>query len=348
LKIVEQLEQLIAIESVTGNEKNILDYIENILKSNNFDGEILRNKGGIIALPKNSSKTIALVGHVDTVPIVIDQKLEFDDNDIIPGRGSVDMKGGIAVILNLLNTSPEHIVGVFYTAEEGPYENNGLTDLMPILLEECELSFSIILEPTDNEIQLGCLGVLNAKLTIDGKAGHSARPWVGDNPIYKMNKIIEIVKENEIKELIIDDLNFKQVMSLTKVSSGIANNVIPDSLTLNLNFRYSPEIDGESATKLINELFSQYATVEISNFSDGAMPNLSSLRIKNFVETINKVSTPKQAWTDIARFYEMNIPSVNFGPGDPLLAHSADEHLSKIQLLESYELIYKYLKSLNE
>jgi len=348
LSIIEKLEKLISIESITGNEENILDYIEQDLKTNQFDGTVIRNSGGIIAIPKISSKKVALVGHVDTVPIVKDQKINFDDDNLISGRGSVDMKGGVAVILELLINNPKNIVGVFYTAEEGPYENNGLGELIPVLIQECSVKFSIILEPTNNEIQLGCLGVLNASLTIDGKAGHSARPWVGDNPIYKLSKIIEIVKDNEIQELEIDGLNFKQVMSITKVSSGVANNVIPDSLNLNLNFRYSPELNRVSASKIIENLFSKYANIIVTNCSDGAMPNLNSEEIKIFVDVVNKLTTPKQAWTDIARFYEMNIPSVNFGPGDPLLAHSADEHISKRQLLESYELVDKYLKSFDE
>ena len=170
MSIIEKLEKLISIESITGNEENILDYIEQDLKINQFDGTVIRNSGGIIAIPKFSSKKVALVGHVDTVPIVKDQKINFDDDDIIPGRGSVDMKGGVAVILELLINNPKNIVGVFYTAEEGPYENNGLGDLIPVLIQQCSVKFSIILEPTNNEIQLGCLGVLNASLTIDGKA----------------------------------------------------------------------------------------------------------------------------------------------------------------------------------
>ncbi len=120
------LQKLINIDSVTGDEILILDFIEEFLSKNNFTGEIIRNDGGIIAIPKNSSQKIALVGHVDTVPVSKTQKIEFDDTDTIPGRGSVDMKGGISLILHSLVEENQDIVRVFYTAEEGPYEKNGL------------------------------------------------------------------------------------------------------------------------------------------------------------------------------------------------------------------------------
>ena len=153
----------------------------------------------------------------------------------------------------------------------------------------------------------------------------------------------EIVEENEINELEIDGLNFKQVMSITKISSGIANNVIPETLKLNLNFRYSPELNGSEAASYINNLFSDYVEVEILNTSDGAMPNKSEEKISDFIKKTGAVVQPKQAWTDIARFFEHKIPCVNFGPGDPLLAHATNEHVSKKQLLESYELLSGYL-----
>jgi len=343
LNLVDTFLKLISIESETGKEDNILDFIETFLEGNNFQGEIKRNNGGIVAVPSESSKKIALVGHVDTVPVVPNQQYEFENDDLIGGRGSVDMKGGIAVILHSLLENSSEIVGVFYTAEESSYEDNGLNIIMPELLSDFDIDFAIILEPTDNEIQLGCLGSLNATLTISGKAAHSARPWVGDNPIYKVKDVIKLVEDNEINELEIDGLNFKQVMSITKISSGIANNVIPETLKLNLNFRYSPELDGPEAGSYINNLFSDYVEVEILNTSDGAMPNKSEEKISDFIKKTGAVVQPKQAWTDIARFFEHKIPCVNFGPGDPLLAHATNEHVSKKQLLESYELLSGYL-----
>jgi succinyl-diaminopimelate desuccinylase len=189
---------------------------------------------------------------------------------------------------------------------------------------------------------------LNATLTLHGKAAHSARPWVGENPVYKVNEVVKLVQDNEITELDIDGLQFKQVMSITKISSGIANNVIPEDLKLNLNFRYSPEINGETASEYIRDLFSNHSDVDIVNTSDGAMPNMVESEINYFIEKTGAVVQPKQAWTDIARFYQNNIPCLNFGPGDPLLAHATNEHISKRQLLESYELLSNYFKDKSE
>ena len=340
------LQKLINISSVTGDEILILDFIEEFLSKNNFSGELIRNDGGVIAIPKNSSQKIALVGHVDTVPLSKTQKLKFDDIDLISGRGSVDMKGGISIILHSLVEENQDIIGVFYTAEEGPYEMNGLGDLMPTILSNKNLEFSIILEPTNCEIELGCLGTLNANIKLKGIAAHSARPWVGENPIYKIGDISKKVSDNEITLLDIEGLEFKQVLSITKVSSGIANNVIPDEAILNINFRFSPEMTNDDAQNFINNMFSEFGEIEITSSSEGAMPNIENSNIKNFISSTGLSPNPKQAWTDIARFYSHGIASVNFGPGDPLLAHTADEHVSKKQLLESYELLMNFLRRL--
>ena len=348
MSLVDTFLELISIESETGKEENILDYIDQFLIKNNFEGEIIRNSGGIIAIPSKSTQKIALVGHVDTVPVVPNQQYEFDNDDFIGGRGTVDMKGGIAIMMQSLIENPSKIVGIFYTAEESSYEDNGLNIIMPTLLNDFDLDFAIILEPTNNEIQLGCLGAMNATLTLHGKAAHSARPWVGENPIYRVNEIIKLVQEYEITELDIDGLQFKQVMSITKISSGIANNVIPEELKLNLNFRYSPEMSGEEASNFIIGLFSDHSDVDILNTSDGAMPNKGESQISDFINITGADVQPKQAWTDIARFYQNDIPCLNFGPGDPLLAHATNEHISKRQLLESYELLSSYLKDKSE
>ncbi len=340
------LQKLINISSVTGDEILILDFIEEFLSKNNFSGELIRNDGGIIAIPENSSQKIALVGHVDTVPLSKNQKLKFDDIDLISGRGSVDMKGGISIILHSLVEENQDIIGVFYTAEEGPYEMNGLGELMPTILSNKNLEFSIILEPTNCEIELGCLGTLNANIKLKGIAAHSARPWVGENPIYKIGDISKKVSDNEITLLDIEGLEFKQVLSITKVSSGIANNVIPDEAILNINFRFSPEMTNDDAQNFINNMFSEFGEIEITSSSEGAMPNIENSNIKNFISSTGLSPNPKQAWTDIARFYSHGIASVNFGPGDPLLAHTADEHVSKKQLLESYELLMNFLRRL--
>ncbi len=346
MNIVGTLEDLISINSVTGDEESILDFIEDFLIKNNFNGEVVRNDGGIIAVPVDSSKKVALVGHVDTVPVSDTQINTTDNDDLVVGRGTVDMKGGVAVILHALINEGKDIVGVFYTAEEGPYDKNGLGILMPILLSYSELEIAIIMEPTNNQIELGCLGALNATLQINGTAAHSARPWVGKNPIYDISKVTEAVLENEILDLDIEGLNYKQVLSITKLSAGIANNVIPGNLTMNINFRYSPEMDSSQARETIDNLFSEYGEITFVSASDGAMPNIKNVHISDFISKTKLDAKPKQAWTDIARFYEAKIASLNFGPGDPLLAHTSDERISKKQLVESYELLIRYLKGI--
>ena len=343
MKLEKLTEQLISIESVTGEENEILDFIEEYLKKSPFSGEIIRNGGGIIAYHPTDGLKIALVGHVDTVPIDSNQTYVTDASKIY-GRGSVDMKSGIAVMLEVLSNNLENVVSVFYTAEEGPMVNNGLEVLMPILKNDFDVGFAIILEPTNGEVQLGCLGSVNADLKIIGKSAHSARPWMGTNPILKMSEVINYIQNNEIQEHVIDGLTFKQIITLTTISGGSANNVIPSHLNMNINYRFLPTQNEEQAAKFLIDTFSEYGEVSIKNTSNGALPNLQSTKIKEFIDITGAEVTPKQAWTDIARFSYENIPAVNYGPGDPLLAHSPDEFVNMSQIVESYESIVEYLK----
>ena len=336
--------ELIAIQSVTGNEVKILDFIERELSNSGFSGTILRNEGGIIAYYPSSKSSIALVGHVDTVPIDESQVIVDDDSKIY-GRGSVDMKSGVAVMLKIMSNNFENVAAIFYTSEEGPMVDNGLEILMPILQKDFNLEFAIILEPTNGEVQLGCLGSLNADLQINGKSAHSARPWMGENPIFKLPEVINYILNNAFEPNIIDGLIFKKIISATTITGGTANNVIPSHINININYRFLPTSDENEAADFIIESFSKFGEVTIKNTSNGALPNLESQSIKNFIASTGAKVTPKQAWTDIARFYKEGIPAVNYGPGDPLLAHSPDEFVNTDQIVESYESIVKYLES---
>jgi succinyl-diaminopimelate desuccinylase len=343
LKLDKLTQELIDIESVTGDENIILDFIEEYLQNSEFSGEIIRNNGGIIAYYPSSESSIALVGHVDTVPIDPNQVF-INDTSKIYGRGSVDMKSGIAVMLEVLTKNFKDVLAVFYTAEEGPMVNNGLELLMPILKNDFNLEFAVILEPTNGEVQLGCLGSANADLQINGKSAHSARPWMGENPIFKLSEVINFIHNNEIEEHSIDGLLFKQIITATTISGGSANNVIPSYVNLNINFRFLPTQNEVEAAKFLIDTFSKYGDIKIKNTSNGALPNLQSQNVKDFISITGAEVTPKQAWTDIARFTKENIPAVNYGPGNPLLAHSPDEFVNTNQIVESYELIVKYLK----
>ncbi len=337
-------ETLIDIESITGNEGKILSFIEEYLINNKFSGEIIKNDGGLIAYHSKKESKIALVGHVDTVPLDENQE-RLSDSEKISGRGAVDMKSGIAVMLNALLDENSNEVGIFYTAEEGPINENGLEILMPILQSDFDIKFAVIMEPTNLECQLGCLGALNAEIKIIGMSAHSARPWIGENPIFKLNEFVEFLKENEVKEHKIENLEFKETLSLTKINGGVANNVIPPEINININYRFLPTLSNDEAKNYIFESLSKFGEVKIIDIANGAIPNLESKEVKGFIKSGNLSIKSKQAWTDIARFSEANIPAVNFGPGDPLLAHTSNEFINKNQILESYKILLKYLKS---
>jgi succinyl-diaminopimelate desuccinylase len=254
------------------------------------------------------------------------------------------MKSGIAVMLNTLIDENSNEVGIFYTAEEGPIKENGLEILMPILQSDFDIEFAIVMEPTNLECQLGCLGVLNAELKIVGISSHSARPWIGDNPIFKLNEVFDFLKNNEVKDHNIEGFDFKEVLSATKIYGGIANNVIPSEINININYRFVPTISNNEAKKYIEDSFSKFGELKIGDIANGAMPNSESKAVRDFIEVTKVDAKPKQAWTDIARFSLANIPAINFGPGDPLLAHTVKEFVNKNKILESYKLLLLYLK----
>ena len=195
------------------------------------------------------------------------------------------------------------------------------------------------------ECQLGCNGTLNATLVIPGVSSHSARPWMGENPFFKLKELSEFLSKNEIKDYEIDGLIYKQVITVTRINGGVANNVTPPDITLNVNFRFVPSFSAEDAEKYITDELQKFGNVSVKDISVGALPNKNLDIINDFINSTGLKVTPKQGWTDVARFTNDGIPALNFGPGDPLLAHTSDEFVIKNEILESYEILNKFLES---
>ena len=344
MNLNELTQKLIDIESVTGNENEVINFIEKYLTDEGYDGEIFRNEGGLIVSSPNSNPKIALVGHLDTVPIDENQKIVSDEENIY-GRGSVDMKAGVAVMMKTLLDKNKDVIGVFYTAEEGSSEQNGLNFLMDILKKDFSIELAIVMEPSSLECQLGCNGSLNANLDLVGISSHSARPWMGENPFFKLNKVADYLSENEIKDFDIDGLIYKQVVTVTKIQGGVANNVTPPKISMNVNFRFVPTFSSDDAENYIKDELEHFGEVTSKNIATGALPNKNLGMISEFISKTGLDVTPKQGWTDVARFTDEGIPAINFGPGDPLLAHTSDEFVNKNEILESYEILKKFLES---
>jgi len=286
--------------------------------------------------------TVALVGHLDTVKCAEDQEYAIRDGRVY-GCGASDMKAGVAVMLALLDRWRDlggyRPVWIFYDAEEGPAELNGL---QPVLDSGVlpRLDFVFILEPTDQGLQPGCMGTLHATLTVHGTRAHSARPWQGENALYRAIPLLERFASKERRAVTHGELTFYEVMVVTQAMTTNSKNVVPDAVVLNVNARFAPGNTGEAAEAELRELVGGLAEVEITDCAPSGEvhadhPVIRDWRIREGLEV-----HPKQAWTDVARFTSHGIPAVNFGPGETSQAHQANEWCS----IDSLEFCFRALR----
>jgi succinyl-diaminopimelate desuccinylase len=291
---------------------------------------------------------VVLAGHVDTVPIAGNVPGSFEEGAII-GRGASDMKGGLAVMLELAQEleggQAEFDVGLlFFGREELPY---GESALLP-LFERCTLASSpdlaIVMEPTANAVEVGCLGNLNATVTVTGRAAHSARPWLGDNAIHRAIGALAPLADLPSRDVIIDGLTFREVVSITMIEGGVAANVIPDRVLAHVNLRYAPGHSPADAEARLRELM---AVADVGVHIDGNAPagpvNVSNSLVARLLEAGDLTLGPKQAWTPVAEFATAGVDAINFGPGDPQYAHRDDERIEVASLERCHGVLRAFL-----
>ena len=271
--------------------------------------------------------TIALVGHLDTVPYFEGDGEPHRDGDRIVAKGASDMKGGVAVALDLFETLPEDApvrpILVLYEREEGPYAENGLeglfaADAIP------RVDLAICLEPTDNALQLGCVGSLHATIRFRGQAAHSARPWEGVNAIHRAGPLLAALAALTPLEVALGGFVFREVWSVTRAAGGRARNVVPDLFELNLNHRFAPGKSLDAAQADLRRLVGPEAEVEFTDLSPSG-PLCLDNRFVQRLQALGLRVEPKQAWTDVARLALHGLPAVNLGPGQPAQAHQVGE-----------------------
>lgn len=286
--------------------------------------------------------TVALVGHLDTVKCAENQEYAIRDGRVY-GCGASDMKAGVAVMLALLDRWRDlggyRPVWIFYDAEEGPAEQNGL---QPVLDSGVlpPLDFVFILEPTDQGLQPGCMGTLHATLTVRGTRAHSARPWQGENALYRAIPLLERFAAKERRAVTFGELTFYEVMVVTQAMTVNSKNVVPDALVLNVNARFAPGSTGEAAEAELRELVGDLAEVEITDCAPSGEVHSDHPVIREWRIREGLMVLPKQAWTDVARFTSHGIPAVNFGPGETSQAHQANEWCS----IDSLEFCFRALR----
>lgn len=336
------------IESVSGNESQLADAIWDSL-SGRSHLELTRDGNAIIARTHfGKTKRVLIAGHIDTVPVAdnLPSKLmAFEREQVIWGRGAVDMKAGVAVMLKLateITASQFDITWIFYDQEEIEASKNGLGRLVRNHKELIAGDFAILCEPTAATIEGGCNGTLRAELSFSGVKAHSARPWMGENAIHKLASALAKLEAYTPKEIAVDGLIYKESLNAVLVSGGIATNVIPDSAKLTVNYRFAPDKSIAEATDFLRNFFSG-VDLEVVDAASGARPGLDTEQARAFVAAVAASVNPKYGWTDVARFSEMGIPAVNYGPGDPNKAHADDENVPVSQIYACEAGLRKFL-----
>ena len=346
--VAELTRELVDIESVSGNEGQIADAIEQALASCPHLS-ITRDGNAIVAKTNlGLPKQVVIAGHIDTVPVAANlpsKLMSFEREQVIWGRGTVDMKAGLAVMLKLAAeiTKPVmDVVWVFYDQEEIEATKNGLGRLVRNHPELIKGSFAILCEPTAATIEGGCNGTMRVELALSGIKAHSARPWMGSNAIHKLGGALQILNAYIPEEIEVDGLIFRESLNAVTVSGGVATNVIPDQATLTLNYRFAPSRSVEDATEYLKKMFpdNDFSVVDSAS---GARPGMNSPEAMAFVDAVQAPVNPKYGWTDVSRFSEMGIPAVNYGPGDPNKAHADDENVPASQIYACEVGLRKFL-----
>jgi succinyl-diaminopimelate desuccinylase len=342
VSLTADLVWLIDIPSVTGDEMPLRDAVASRLGG--LDPRVVGNS--VVVGRRTGRPLVALYGHLDTVPVQGNLPARVDDGRV-HGLGASDMKSGLAVMIALLEdeairNGPYDLLGVFYDAEEGPSAGNGLERVLDQTPDLLHAEFSIVMEPTDGELQLGCQGAINATVEFHGTAAHSARPWLGENAITKAAWWLGEIDRRSWRDVIVAGLTFKETFAITTASAGVARNVIPAVATFNLNHRFPPDRTMAQAEALVRQLCESADRVEIVDRAAAAPipegnPHLD--RLKALVPVVSA----KTAWTDVARLTERGLAAVNYGPGEVALAHRADESVSIDSMEQCLAVLQQFL-----
>jgi len=349
-KLVEYTKKLVEIPSIIGNEKEIADYVESFLRNFYPASNLIRHNNSIIAFDNfdENKKTVAFLGHLDTVPGENEFTGQIKDGKLY-GLGASDMKSGLAVMMALVEYFKDkdksfNTIYIFYEKEEGPYLDNGLEPLLKEyqLIQKSDLAFA--LEPTDNKLQVGCLGTMHARVVFKGKRAHSARPWQGDNAIHKSADFLKRLSEFGVREYQFEGLSFKEVMNATMVEYEGGRNIIPEKFVVNVNYRFAPGKSIEEAKREVLELVKDEAGVEFTDLCPSGRVCLDNPILKDFVSRFKLPIEAKQAWTDVARLSLYGIDAVNFGPGNSSQAHQRNEYVEIKNIIKNFEIFKNFLE----
>lgn len=343
--IVSLTRALCDTASVSGDEARLADAVEHALRGYPHL-EVLRDQNAVVARTRGGrAERVVIAGHLDTVPPAGNLPCELRDGPDGPevwGRGSVDMKAGVAVQLALAAavTDPvRDVTWVFYDQEEVEAERNGLGRLVRTHPDWVRGDVAVLCEPTRAGIEGGCNGTLRVEVTVAGRAAHSARSWLGVNAVHGAAEVLSRLVDYRPRTAEVDGLVYREGLNAVAIGGGIAGNVIPDRCVVTVNYRFAPDRTPEQAEQHVRDVFAGYDVV-LTDVAGGARPGLDHPALAGFVTAVADATgrgpSAKEGWTDVARFGELGVPAVNYGPGDPALAHADDERCPVRQITDCY------------
>ncbi|MFD4957041.1 succinyl-diaminopimelate desuccinylase [Microbacterium sp. NPDC058389] len=334
---VELTRNICDIPSVSGDERVLADAIHDAISALPHL-EVYRDGDTIVARTNlGRAQRVVIAGHIDTVPInenLPTRDLVVDGVPVIWGRGTVDMKGGTAVQLKLaaeLVAPRVDITWMWYDHEEVDADLNGLTRLARTRPDLFQGDFAILGEPSNGAVEGGCNGNLRAIVRTHGVRAHSARAWVGENAIHKAAPVLTRLAEYEPREVPVEGLVYREGLNAVRIRGGVAGNVIPDLCEVEVNYRFAPSRSLEEAEQHVRDVFAGF-DVEVVDGAAGARPGLDAPLAQEFLAAVQAEPRPKYGWTDVARFSALGVPAVNYGPGDPSLAHHDEERVPIAQI----------------
>jgi succinyl-diaminopimelate desuccinylase len=340
----ELLQVVVDTTSPSGAEQSLADAIESAL-SEVGHLEVLRFGNAVAARTTlGRARRVIWAGHIDTVP-ANNNLPSRRENGWLWGRGTVDMKAGVAVALKLaseLNEPLHDVTWIFYDNEEVAAPKNGLGLFGAAHPDWVQGDLAIVGEPSSGLVEAGCNGTLRCEVSTTGLRAHSARAWMGKNAIHRATEILRRLEAYEPAEVDVDGLIYREGLSAVAITGGVAGNVIPDSCTVTINYRFAPDKTTEDAIEHVRNLFEGFHMVVVDQ-APAAKPGLAEPFAQEFVASMGGNPQPKYGWTDVARFSEWGIPAMNFGPGDPSLAHADDEQVELAQVETVYQALSRWL-----
>ncbi len=343
--VVSLTEALVNIESVSQDERAIADAIEVALRGHPHLS-LTRVGNSLVARTElGRAERVVIAGHVDTVPLN-DNLPARNDGTLLHGLGTCDMKGGVAVALKLaadVVDPARDVTYLFYECEEIASVHNGLRLIAEQRPELLEADFAILMEPSDGVVEAGCQGTLRVEVTTRGERAHSARSWRGVNAIHGAAELLARLTAYQARTPVIDGLEYHEGLNAVLISGGVATNVIPDACTVTVNYRFAPDRSEADALTFVQEYFEGFDVV-VTDSAPGALPGLDRPAARAFVDSVGGTVNPKFGWTDVARFTGLGIPAVNYGPGDPVLAHKQEEHVPLEQIRRCEETLRVWLR----